>query len=62
MCTQAVTASSLKTNRSELLGRVRHGHEKLEEALDSLDALDAIDEAEPEGTISLAELRESPGR
>ena len=36
--------------------------EKLEEALDALDALDAIQEAEREGTISLAELRQRLGR
>jgi prevent-host-death family protein len=81
-----VTASDLKTNHSDLLGRVRFGHEriavtyhgkevaavvpmedahlleKLEEALDALDASEAIAEAEREGTISLAELRETLGR
>lgn len=82
----SVTASSLKTSHSDVLGRVRYGHErvavtyhgkevaavvpiedarlleKLEEALDALDALDGINEAEREGTISLAELRERLGR
>jgi prevent-host-death family protein len=35
--------------------------EKLEEALDVFDALESIDEAEREGTISLAQLRQELG-
>ena len=36
--------------------------EKLEEALDALDSVDAIHEADRDGTISFAELRERLGR